>query len=176
MKFLTFTYKVPSEPSKNRVYIWRSIKELGAVYLQQGVAVLPYDESLCNTLQKLREQVNSFGGKSTVSQLNFLNEEDEKEIIFEFKKQSDEEYTELEENCERLIYELDRETEKGKFEFSELQESEEEVKKFERWFDKINKRNYFNSGNEEKAKEMIEKSKARLQQYSREVYTRDEGN
>jgi hypothetical protein len=174
MKFLAFTYKVPSEPSKNRVYIWRSIKELGAVYLQQGVALLPYDEGLCDILKKLKEQVNSFQGKSTISELNFLDEQDEKEILAEFKKQIDEEYIELQENCERYIYLLDRETEIEKFLFSELQENEEEVKKFERWFKKINKRNYFDSENEEKSKEMIEKTKARLQEYSDEVYARDE--
>ena len=174
MKFFAFTYKIPSEPSKNRVYIWRSIKELGAVYLQHGVALLPYEERLRNTLQNLREQVNSLGGRSTISEINFLNEEDEKEIILEFKKQIDEEFNELKENCKRLIYELDRETENGKFEFSELQENEEELKKFQRWFDKITKRNYFNTENEEKSKEMIEKSKIRLQEYSNEVYKKYE--
>lgn len=175
MSFVTFTYKIPSEPSKNRVYIWRSIKELGAIYLQQGVAVLPYDEELCNILQKLRQQVNSFGGKSTLSKLDFLNEEDERETILEFKNQIDEEFNEFIENCQRLIYELDRETENGKFKFSEIQENEEELKKFQRWLDKISKRNYFKSENEKEANNMFEKAKIRLQEYSNEVCKRDEG-
>lgn len=174
INFLTFTYKIPREPSKNRVYIWRSVKELGAVYLQQGVALLPYEENLYKILQDLREQVNSLGGKSTLSQLNFLNEEDEKDIILEFKEQINEEYNELQDNCQRLIYELDRETENEKFQFSELQEGEEELKKLQRWHDKINKRNYFNSESEEKAKEMLEKAKYRLQQYSDDVYKNEE--
>lgn len=174
IKFLTFTYKIPREPSKNRVYIWRAIKDLGAVYLQQGVALLPYEENLYEILQNLREQVNAFGGKSTLSQLSFLNSEDENSIIMEFKEQINEEYNELQNNCQRLIYELDRETENEKFQFSELQEGEEELKKLQRWYEKVRKRDYFNSESQDKAKEMLEKSKYRLQQYSDDVYKREE--
>lgn len=174
MNFLAFTYKIPSEPSKNRVYIWRAVKELGAVYLQQGVALLPYEEKLYETLRNLRDQVNSFGGKSTLSQLSFLNTDDEEDIILEFKKQINEEYTEFQNNCQRLIYELDRETENDNFLFSELEEGEEELKKLQRWYTKINRRMYFKTENEEKAKEILEKAKCRLQQYSNIVYEKEE--
>ncbi|AKN30879.1 chromate resistance protein ChrB [Clostridium carboxidivorans P7] len=173
MKFLALTYKVPSNTSKNRVYIWRKIKDIGAVYLQQGVALLPYEERLFEILKDLREEVNNLGGKSTLSELNFISEDDEKCIISEFKKQIDEEYIEFEDNCQRLIYELDRETENGKFKFSELQENEEELKKFQRWYEKITSRDYFHSERKCSSKEMFEKAKARLQEYSHEVYKND---
>lgn len=172
--FLTFTYKIPSEPSKNRVYVWRIIKDLGGIYLQHGVALFPYQENLYEILQNLREEVNSLGGKSTLGQLNFINEEDEKNIILEFKQQVNEEYNEFQENCQRLIYELDRETENEKFKFSELEENEEELKKLQRWYDKITKRDYFNSEGKDKAEEVFEKAKVRLQEYSDEVYKRHE--
>lgn len=176
MKFLALTYKVPSNTSKNRVYIWRKIKDIGAVYLQQGVALLPYEERLFEILKNLREEVNNLGGKSTLSELTFVSGEDEKYIVSEFMQQIDEEYSEFEDNCERLIYELDRETEKGKFKFSELEEAEEDLKKFQRWYDKIISRDYFNSESKYKAKEMLEKASIRLQKYSHEVYKNDKSN
>ncbi len=92
----------------------------------------------------------------------------------EFKQQVNEEYNEFQENCQRLIYELDRETENGKFKFSELEENEEELKKLQRWYDKITKRDYFNSEGKDKAEEVFEKAKVRLQEYSDEVYKRHE--
>lgn len=175
-EFLTFTYKIPSEPSKNRVYVWRTIKELGAVYLQQGVALLPYNEELYSILNNLREQVNTLGGRSTLSKLNFLKEEDEEDIIAEFIKQIDEEYGEFIQNCEKQILELDHESLQGDFNFSEITEHEEEYKKFQRWFDKINKKNYFKSNKQLQAHEILEQSKNKLQEYSDEVYRRDENN
>ncbi len=92
----------------------------------------------------------------------------------EFKQQVNEEYNEFQENCQRLVYELDRETENGKFKFSELEENEEELKKLQRWYDKITKRDYFNSEGKDKAEEVFEKAKVRLQEYSDEVYKRHE--
>lgn len=174
INFLEFTYKIPSEPSKNRVHIWRALKELGAIYLQQGVTLLPHDEKLEIILKDLREEVNSLGGKSTLSKLSFLNQADEDDIILEFKEQVDKEYTEFQNNCERFIYEINREIENNNFQFSELEENEEELKKMERWYNKICKRVYFQSQNENKAKEMLGKLKFKLQEYSHKVCKVDE--
>lgn len=174
INFLQFTYKIPSEPSKNRVHIWRALKELGAIYLQQGVTLLPYDEKLERILKDLREEVNSLGGKSTLSKLSFLNQADEDDIILEFKEQIDKEYTEFENNCERFIYEINREIKNNNFQFSELEENEEELKKMERWYNKICKREYFQLQNENKAKKMLEELKFKLQEYSHEVCKVDE--
>ena len=40
IRWLALGYSVPVNPSKNRVYIWRKLKEYGAEYFKQGVAVL----------------------------------------------------------------------------------------------------------------------------------------
>lgn len=175
-EFLTFTYKIPSEPSKNRVYIWRLIKELGAVYLQQGVVLLPYNEDLYSVLLNLREQVNALGGKATLSKLSFLKEEDEREIIEEFLKQINAEYDEFIKNCQQLIEEILNEKAQGDFNFSEIIEHEEEYKKFQRWYENTAKKNYFKSEQQAKALEILKQAKLTLQEYSDEVYKRDENN
>lgn len=173
-EFLTFTYKIPSEPSKNRVYVWRSLKELGVVYLQQGVVLLPYDEKLSAILLNLREQVQTLGGKSTLGKLNFLKEEDEAEVVAEFIKQIDAEYGEFIRNCQSLIEEIDQERTHGDFDFSEIIEHEEEYKKFQRWYESITKKNYYKSAQQAHAIEILKKAKMKLQEYSNEVYQKDE--
>ena len=35
--WLLLTYKVPAEPAKKRIAIWRRLKGMGAIYLQNGV-------------------------------------------------------------------------------------------------------------------------------------------
>ena len=175
-EFLAFTYKIPSEPSKNRVYVWRMIKELGAVYLQQGVALLPYDKDLYLVLLNLREQVHTFKGKSTLSKLSFMQEEDEREIVDEFIKQIDGEYMEFIRNCQKSIDELEYENAQGDFDFSEITEGEQEYKKLKQWYDKITQRNYFKSEQQNHAAEILKKAKEKLQEYYDEVYRRDENN
>ena len=39
--WLLLSYKVPREPTANRVSVWRKLKKLGAVSLQDSVWVLP---------------------------------------------------------------------------------------------------------------------------------------
>ena len=43
IRWLALGYSVPVNPSKNRVYVWRKLKEYGAEYFKQGVALLPYN-------------------------------------------------------------------------------------------------------------------------------------
>ncbi|WP_422802545.1 Chromate resistance protein ChrB [Sulfitobacter pontiacus] len=41
MTWILLTYKVPPEPAARRVALWRKLKSMGAVYLQNGVCLLP---------------------------------------------------------------------------------------------------------------------------------------
>jgi len=37
--WIVLTYRVPREPSANRVYVWRKLKQLGAIALQDAAWV-----------------------------------------------------------------------------------------------------------------------------------------
>ena len=39
--YLLLIYQVPTQPSAARVAVWRELKRLGALYLQQSVCVMP---------------------------------------------------------------------------------------------------------------------------------------
>jgi len=41
--WLLLAYRVPSEPSRLRATVWRRLKALGAIYVQNSVAALPED-------------------------------------------------------------------------------------------------------------------------------------
>ncbi|MCW2942968.1 MAG: ChrB protein, partial [Actinomycetia bacterium] len=41
VRWLVLVYKVPAEPTRLRAGVWRKIKGLGAIYLQNSVAALP---------------------------------------------------------------------------------------------------------------------------------------
>lgn len=39
--WLLLIYRVPQDPPGRRTYVWRQLKSLGAVYLQQAAVILP---------------------------------------------------------------------------------------------------------------------------------------
>lgn len=59
-------YKLPPEPSALRVYIWRKLKRLGAIYHQDSVWVLPNNTHTREQFQWLAAEINELGGEAAL--------------------------------------------------------------------------------------------------------------
>src|SRR5436309_1596319 len=60
--WLLLVYKVPSEPSARRVYVWRKLKRLGAILLHDALWVLPANARAQEQLQWLAAEIAEMGG------------------------------------------------------------------------------------------------------------------
>ena len=105
-KWIGMGYNLPVNPSKNRVYVWRKLKEAGAVYYKQGVTVLPYQKDKLAFFLKLSERIREMGGEASIIEISFFDPADERELIRKFVEQSTEEYREMISDCMRLRDEL----------------------------------------------------------------------
>ena len=77
IRWLALGYSVPVNPSKNRVYIWRKLKEYGAEYFKQGVAILPYNRQSYTKLKHLQAKILEMGGEASIVEMKFLDPKDE---------------------------------------------------------------------------------------------------
>ena len=93
--WLAFAYQVPAEPSKARVYVWRKLKEHGAAYFKQGVALLPRSPANLTRLRALAAKINDMAGEATIAELRFVDKADEVMMIARFQDQSRSEYQAL---------------------------------------------------------------------------------
>jgi hypothetical protein len=59
---LIFLYKVPRQPSSQRVYVWRKLKRLGAVLLHDSVWALPLSSRSLAQFQELAAEIANLGG------------------------------------------------------------------------------------------------------------------
>lgn len=105
-KWLALGYSLPINPSRNRVYVWRKLKELGAEYFKQGVAILPGNKKNHARFSRLAQRIIELGGEAQLVELRFLNPADEAELIEKFRRQSDSEYTALLHECAGLFSQL----------------------------------------------------------------------
>ena len=55
--WLTLVYRVPSEPTRHRAAVWRRLRTMGAVYVQNSVAVLPRSPERERALRTLRNEI-----------------------------------------------------------------------------------------------------------------------
>jgi hypothetical protein len=59
-------YHLPREPSTPRIALWRKLRRLGAVQLQDGLVALPLDARTREQLEWLAEEVTEAGGQAAV--------------------------------------------------------------------------------------------------------------
>lgn len=95
MKWLLLAYKIPREPSASRVYVWRKMKQLGAVLLQDAVWVLPESERTQERFQWLAAEITELGGEVTLWKSDLLYATDELALQREFEDQVGVLYTEI---------------------------------------------------------------------------------
>jgi vacuolar-type H+-ATPase subunit I/STV1 len=130
-------YKVPPEPTRTRVGIWRSIKSLGAVYLQSSVCVLPKSAQHERQLKLLQNKIVEAGGIADVLETAAMDRQQESAIIRRFRQDREAEYQEFLGKCDDYLGELRHETRTRHFTFAELQENDEDLEKLKGWLEKI---------------------------------------
>lgn len=105
-KWVALGYSIPINPSRNRVYVWRKLKEIGAEYFKQGVAVLPHNKKNVLRFDRLAQRITEMGGDAQLVELKFLSPRDDAALISKFRCQSDSEYSELLHECADLFAQL----------------------------------------------------------------------
>ena len=138
LRWLALGYSVPINPSKNRVYVWRKLKEYGAEYFKQGVALLPYTRTSYTKFKYLSGKIRGMGGDASIVEMKFLESADEQEVIYRFRKQELEELNELKKDCAEIMAQLTRQTAMA---LTELQG--DQIKKLIRRYSKARERSHF---------------------------------
>jgi len=169
-RWLLLIYKVPQDPPGRRTYVWRQLKQLGAVYLQQAAAILPDRPEVQAALDALATHIRSTEGEVSLLATTSPNADWEQELIARFNQARDEEYAEVVENVERFEAELQRESQKRKFTFAELEDSEIDWEKIERWLPRIEARDFFLAPGRAGVLEALARGRAGLEQFAAAVY------
>ena len=114
MQFEAISYNLPANPSRYRVATWKKLRELGAVYLQDGVAMVPAQAGLHSSLEELRQNIVSWNGRASLLILEFQQEEDEREVLASFAAARQEEYAGIQADAIRLLNQMEEERSRGK--------------------------------------------------------------
>ncbi|GCF06775.1 Chromate resistance protein ChrB [Dictyobacter arantiisoli] len=176
-KYLLLIYQVPSQPSAARVGIWRELKRLGGLYLQQSVCVFPHTEALLAALQKITERIDELNGTYHLLPLTTLSEEEETKIIDGFIAQANLQYDEIIENCEvNFKKEIEFETFRENFTYAEAEEIHQELDKIQRWYERVFERDWFGAGQSDDAKKSIEACEKLLETFEEKVFLTQEAD
>ncbi|NOH09818.1 chromate resistance protein ChrB [Escherichia coli] len=174
--WLLLTYKVPPEPAKKRIALWPKLKGMGAVYLQNGVCLLPKTDDHTRRLKIIENEINEMAGDSVLLETVALDRAQEDKVIARFKADRDEEYKELLGKCADFEAEIAHETEVQHFTYAELEENDVDLKKLLSWLEKIAKLDFYGATLAAEAAERLKGCEALLDAYAQRVFDAHDEN
>jgi hypothetical protein len=88
-QWLLLLYKVPPEPTANRVSVWRKLKRLGAILLHDAVWVLPPSPRTIEELRWLAAEIRERGGEAMLWEASLGLDGTDDELVRQFLAQVD---------------------------------------------------------------------------------------
>ncbi|MET8429606.1 Chromate resistance protein ChrB [Nocardia sp. NPDC004860] len=159
-----------------RVQVWRKLKSLGALYLQQSVCLLPDRSEVHREVRRLAARVRDHGGTARVLAMTFTDPVEEHGVIAEFNDARDSEYAEILERIPELHTELEGELARGNATYAEVEESEADLERFRSWLAKIAARDYFAAPGGQAARDAVDQAGAALAAFEEAALTTEGAN
>jgi DNA-binding transcriptional regulator PaaX len=169
--WLLLVYRVPSEPTRLRATVWRRLKGLGAIYLQNSCAALPASPAAERALRKLRHEIGEMSGTAALLSCAVLA--GETEVRAQFQAARDDEYEEIVDKCQDFMGQLDKEYKAEHFTYAELEENEEDLVKLRNWFAKVADRDVFGAPGRAPTVEALATCEQALEEYAARVYAEE---
>lgn len=155
-------YRIPSQPSKLRLQVWRKLQRLGVLYLQDAVCVLPDQPELEENLQYIAQSILEMGGQSFLMRAENLNPYSHDHIVEGFRAQADERLAEISKRLALVDVEGDAE------------QAEEALKNERISFLRANRLSYFGSLREHDVEQELEQLKTALNRHHHIDHQRSE--
>jgi hypothetical protein len=172
-RFLLLVYRVPSATSRARVAVWRELKRMGALYVQQAVCVLPDRPGVRERLGKIRTRIGELEGESMHFVLDQVEEQERHMLVTSFKENSAKEYAEIVEECETKFFkEIEFERFRANYTFAEAEEIRQDLEKLKRWLRKAEERDWMGAPGRATATAKVAECEQLLEAFEADVYDR----
>jgi ABC-type branched-subunit amino acid transport system substrate-binding protein len=151
------------------VAVWRELRRLGAVALQQGTWAVPAGEGFDEGLAQVMDTIDKAGGHPVTL---VVADDDHSVAQLEqlFTDQREAEWVEFVADCAKFDAELADEVRKGKLTLAELDEEEQSLERLRRWYRAIRARDLFGAPNAPAAERRLKECGEALERFAEQVY------
>jgi hypothetical protein len=118
--WLVLIPRVPSEPSRHRVAVWRELRRAGAVQLGQGTWALPDGVDAGAVVDRIAALAEQGSGEVLVLAVDGRTDTDRERLRALFDEARRAEWDEFGAECDKALAELRREIEQRKFTLAAL--------------------------------------------------------
>jgi ChrB-like protein len=167
-------YRLPTQPSSARVAIWRDLRRLGALPLQQSCIVMPERPSIVDRLNEIVDRIKGLGGTSHLFRLTDLSSQQAADLRAAWSSLRAHEYAEIIEECEtKFLKEVDFEIFRDNLTSGEAEELEADLDKIRAWYQRVRSRDWFGAEHRLEVEAAIAKCETRLEEFTTLVFERE---
>jgi hypothetical protein len=162
--------RVPSEPSRHRVAVWRELRRVGAVQLGHGSWALPDAPPFAGFVDRMVALVERHDGECFALRAGAADEATAQRIRALYDDARRAEWAEFTSECAKCVAEVDKEIRTEKFTLAELDEEEQNVDRLRRWHRELRARDVFESVDPSQVHASLEACSAALERFTALVY------
>ncbi len=165
----------PGGTSTLRVYAWRNLRSLGAHYLQQSVCLLPATPKTTRVAARVVTRLRAEGGHGEMLRIHLTDTKQEAAVIDAIQRERTDEYREVVESTRQFHEELQLERRRGRATYTELEESDVDLARYQKWLAAIRARDYFDAPGGQEANAAVASCEEALAQFESEALSAELG-
>jgi len=171
-RWIVLLFRMPSEPARHRIALWRALRKAGAISLGQSAWALPDLPDVRPFLDRADELTTSGGGELLRLIAEGASAEDAAHLTALYEAERSDEWNEFLADCARFLAELEREHTQQKYTLAELEEEEQSLDRLRRWYRDLRSRDLLGTSLTPRADERLKECSASLEEYADAVYAR----
>jgi flagellar biosynthesis regulator FlaF len=174
--WIVLAVRLPAEPSRHRVAVWRELRRVGALSLGQGVWALPATPAFEQGLERAVALIERGDGDALLLEARGRDPAQARRLEALFTASREEEWVEFIGECGKYEAELERELAQEKFTLAELDEEEQSLERLRRWYRDLKLRDLFGASSAEAAERRLKQCQTRLEDFADRVYAAAHGH
>ena len=168
MRWVVLLVRVPAEPSRHRVAVWRELRRLGAASIGQSAWALPATAGSTAGIERVKELVDR--GELTVLEATARDPASAVRLERAWTDAREAEWTEFRAECAKYLAELDKEVATGKLTAAELEEEDQSMERLRRWHLELRLRDALGAPSATQADQDLKQCEAKLADYTDRVF------
>lgn len=168
-RWLLVIVSTAGAPSTLRVHVWRRLRSLGGLYLQQAVCLLPDRPETTRAVTRVLSRVRDEGGEGRMIRISITDSAEEQAVIAEFQHERADEYREVISKTPAFLQEIAAERAKGRATYTEVEESDADLHRLRTWLARIRARDYFSAPQAAEAEAAVDRCAAALAEFEAEA-------
>ncbi|WP_406199557.1 chromate resistance protein ChrB [Streptomyces sp. NBC_01017] len=170
VRWIVLVIKVPAEPSRHRVAVWRELRKIGALSLGQGVWGVPDVPVFGDGIARALELTERAGGEAVSLAATGRGAQDGQRLRTMFTAARSADWAEFLADCGKFEQELAKEIRIAKFTLAELEEEEQSLERLRRWHRDLTARDVFGAPEAVTAGERLKDCTAACEDYAERVF------